>query len=88
MGSQDTGGVAEGRDQLSNVLHQQLNAVVQLVRWLVTVPISSAMQCSVLEPTERRVSTPHVNGNNMVVLGELLQLVAPGEPKLRKTVEK
>ena len=28
MSAQDTGGVAKGRDQLSNVLYQQLNAVV------------------------------------------------------------
>ena len=66
MGHQGAGSVAEGGDQLHDVLREVLDAVVLLVGGPLRVPVA-----------------PHVDGHHPVVLAELTQLVAPGEPELR-----
>lgn len=99
MGHQAAGRVAQGRDELHDVLSEVVEGVVSAGGRLAGVAITSAWRflgktCTWNFPAPRNmyitqiilvllVCAPHVNGHHMIVSVECLQLIAPGEPELQ-----
>ena len=64
MSDQHTGGVAQGRDELSYVLAQFVQCVLHLALWAVSISIAPDMRAEV---TGTKVANLHCTYNNIEI---------------------